>query len=884
MRHSFVRHVLVITVGLVAALPAADHAITVDFGVRADPPLVKKLSLFNSGLVKRAAYERDLGSFGELKADAWRIDLSFGKPDCEMWHDLVGGNVDSGLTYNWTQADWLKARFDEQDILPYWGLSYIPRPLQLRSSWDGWMFVDNANGAFRWDRWRQVGRDFAAHFRAGGRTGYYEVYNEGDLNLSPDHGGDPLRLPVERDGAGNVIEDNPRRQQVMNKLHIEMAKGVREGDPDAVVGGPSYSGHHLWYVGGFCDAVIAAGAPLDFLSYHSIAIPWSTLDEGIFRTQQVREVLRARPQLRTTEMHLNEYFAYSTAARTPENPDGIAGDTNSSDLAMRLIDDLDHFVAMTDVTQLTWAFGMDPYFPPDHPIDSFIGLVATEQAGPVANRRKAFSAFAFYGDIPVQRVASGRVGPIRTLAGLSDDKAAVIIWNTADDTQHVSLTALGIPFRDAVVSTYVVDGNDDPKGLLYAKARSAVTISGPQAWNGNLDGRSVTYVSWTTTPAPTQAPAAQLVRLHRDFPARGTTRYGEFDRRTWTGYVGTGAAPGAGGNLQQVGVTVRGLAPALRVDVTTDGTLPGGGGALGLRVDYQVGSAYTKSVFFHGGAATKVDCPWGTGAQYQDAVTLPNFWNSTINVGAFAPGGWNGQAVLTMVLANAAPNVRARFTLRPGDLSADGVVGGPGTPPPAGGAGGTGTGLLAQYAPAQDFVHPTLTRVDPVVDFAWDHTPPGASLPRTDFCVRWSGQLEVPTSGSYTLITRTDDGVRLWLDGDQLIDDWVGRGATDSSITRTLTGGRRYALRVDYYQGIGGATAQLLWSGPGIPRQVIPRYRLHPASSPDTTPGGIGGGSSGGGSSSNGGSSGGSCGNGAWVAGFLLLATGLWWRRLLSLP
>jgi hypothetical protein len=149
--------VLLLGLGLAAVVPAADHAITVDSGVRADPPLVKKLSLFNSGSVQRPAYERDLSSFGALKPDAWRIDLSIGKSDCLMWHDLLGGHVDSGLTYNWSQADWLKARFDEQDILPCWGLSYIPYLLQRRSGGEGWMTVDNADGGFRWDRWRQVG-------------------------------------------------------------------------------------------------------------------------------------------------------------------------------------------------------------------------------------------------------------------------------------------------------------------------------------------------------------------------------------------------------------------------------------------------------------------------------------------------------------------------------------------------------------------------------------------------------------------------------------------------------------------------------------------------------------------------------------------------------
>ena len=92
----------------------------------------------------------------------------------------------------------------------------------------------------------------------------------------------------------------------------------------------------------------------------------------------------------------------------------------------------------------------------------------------------------------------------------------------------------------------------------------------------------------------------------------------------------------------------------------------------------------------------------------------------------------------------------------------------------------------------------------------------------TDFSARWSGFLQSRTTGKHTLIMTTDDGVRVWLDGKPVINDWIGRGATDSKVEVDLKVGVRVPVRIEYFQGGGGGSAVFSWIEPGGERMVVP--------------------------------------------------------------
>ena len=66
-----------------------------------------------------------------------------------------------------------------------------------------------------------------------------------------------------------------------------------------------------------------------------------------------------------------------------------------------------------------------------------------------------------------------------------------------------------------------------------------------------------------------------------------------------------------------------------------------------------------------------------------------------------------------------------------------------------------------------------LTRTDARVDFDWAGGSPAAIFPKDSFSARWDGEIEALYSEPLTLIARTDDGVRLWINGSLVIDAWV---------------------------------------------------------------------------------------------------------------
>ena len=105
----------------------------------------------------------------------------------------------------------------------------------------------------------------------------------------------------------------------------------------------------------------------------------------------------------------------------------------------------------------------------------------------------------------------------------------------------------------------------------------------------------------------TPSPVAKVIRTLHFYPDRAQAAYADFDRNTWTARLGTGSEASANST---VGVTAEDLPPALTVSAQTDGPLArhDENSLLGVRIDYQVGDVYTKSVLFHGPCAAALTC------------------------------------------------------------------------------------------------------------------------------------------------------------------------------------------------------------------------------------------------------------------------------------
>jgi hypothetical protein len=146
-----------------------------------------------------------------------------------------------------------------------------------------------------------------------------------------------------------------------------------------------------------------------------------------------------------------------------------------------------------------------------------------------------------------------------------------------------------------------------------------------------------------------------------------------------------------------------------------------------------------------------------------------------------------------------------------------------------GGSVGTGTGLLGKYSNNMDFTGTFVKRIDSVINFNWRNSPPVAGIDQTTFSVRWTGAIQAQFSQPYTFSTSSDDGVRVVVNGAVLIDDWTVHSEQErTSNTIWLTAGKKYQIRVDYFNNTGAAAMRLYWSGRSIPKSIIPASQLYP--------------------------------------------------------
>ncbi len=125
-------------------------------------------------------------------------------------------------------------------------------------------------------------------------------------------------------------------------------------------------------------------------------------------------------------------------------------------------------------------------------------------------------------------------------------------------------------------------------------------------------------------------------------------------------------------------------------------------------------------------------------------------------------------------------------------------------------------GLLGEYFNNTELKgEPVLNRLDAAIDFDWHGGSPDNGVNQDEFSVRWQGKLLPDKTGEYALGTTTDDGVRLYLDGKLLIDDWHDHGAKTNMVMVPLQAGREYNIRVEYYENRGDAIVKLGWAQPG---------------------------------------------------------------------
>jgi chitodextrinase len=230
--------------------------------------------------------------------------------------------------------------------------------------------------------------------------------------------------------------------------------------------------------------------------------------------------------------------------------------------------------------------------------------------------------------------------------------------------------------------------------------------------------------------------------------------------------------------------------------------------------------------------ANEVDITWTAST---DNVTIAGY---QILRNGSALGTVPGTSLIyadTTVSANTAYSYSVKAYDAAGNYSAAGnslSVTTPGASPPAGSCPPPATGAFTgcYYSNTTLSGNPVFVRADNQINFYWGNQSPDPSLPPLDFSIRWQGNFAL-SAGVYKFAVITSDGMRLYIDGNLIIDRWRDQSANQYVASQSVSGGT-HLIVVEYYEHLGGATAQVSWANtsPAPPGPVISSFTATPAS------------------------------------------------------
>jgi len=138
-------------------------------------------------------------------------------------------------------------------------------------------------------------------------------------------------------------------------------------------------------------------------------------------------------------------------------------------------------------------------------------------------------------------------------------------------------------------------------------------------------------------------------------------------------------------------------------------------------------------------------------------------------------------------------------------------------------------GLLGTYFNRIDFTGETFMRIDETLNYQWElESPwPGRIKPEL-FSIMWTGRIVPPRTGVYTLYLQSDDGARLWIDGQLVLDQFVERERKVDEVKIEMLVGKSYDIKYAFCDVYQHAISSLEWSceEAGVPRQLIPSEHM----------------------------------------------------------
>jgi glucose/arabinose dehydrogenase len=136
--------------------------------------------------------------------------------------------------------------------------------------------------------------------------------------------------------------------------------------------------------------------------------------------------------------------------------------------------------------------------------------------------------------------------------------------------------------------------------------------------------------------------------------------------------------------------------------------------------------------------------------------------------------------------------------------------------------GPTDGGYAAEYFANRDLAGtPVLTRNDAAIDFNWGAGAPADGVPADNFSARWTKTLSLDEAGGYKFTVTSDDGVRLFVDGQKVLDKWTFQSQTTHSVNVGLTQGA-HEIVLEYFDASGDAVARFRYEPTSEPAPPLP--------------------------------------------------------------
>lgn len=142
----------------------------------------------------------------------------------------------------------------------------------------------------------------------------------------------------------------------------------------------------------------------------------------------------------------------------------------------------------------------------------------------------------------------------------------------------------------------------------------------------------------------------------------------------------------------------------------------------------------------------------------------------------------------------------------------------------------TGTGLSAEYFNGMNFETSKYATVDTTINFDWGTGAPYSKTTVDQFSARWEGKIQPRFTGNYIFYINSDNGRRLWINDQLIIDKWLSDYGTEYSGAISLVANQKYNIKLEYFEDAGGAGCKLEWMSSMQPREVVPKSQLFPKS------------------------------------------------------